>query len=178
MGFYFNLFCLFFFLPLTGIFLLAWLISWDKTVGIVLGIIWLVIAGLVLALVIMHWATAKKVLNKEDYCGEYIVDREFFSGRQADWQYENFRFEITENDSIFFHVTNREKVLKTYRGSITVSPADGSKRLIVDMKGPVHHILTTNPTTYRSAWSFYLVLASPKFNNVFFKKGKWKPIDH
>jgi hypothetical protein len=39
------------------------------------------------------------------------------------------------------------------------------------MEQPTHHIMTSNPTTYRSAWSFYLVFYSPKFNNVYFKKG-------
>jgi len=44
------------------------------------------------------------------------------------------------------------------------------------MQQPTHHIVTSNPTTYRSAWSFYLVFESPKFNNVYFKKGQWTPI--
>ena len=38
-------------------------------------------------------------------------------------------------------------------------------------------LLVENPTTYRSAWSFYLVFYSPKFNNVYFKKGSWESIE-
>ena len=33
-------------------------------------------------------------------------------------------------------------------------------------------VSNVTPTTYRSAWSFFLVFNSTKFNNVFFKKGK------
>ena len=52
-----------------------------------------------------------------------------------------------------------------------------SERLIIKMEQPTHHIMTSNPTTYRSARSFYLVFYSPKFNNVYFKKGQWKTLD-
>jgi hypothetical protein len=45
------------------------------------------------------------------------------------------------------------------------------------MEQPTHHILTGNPTTYRNSWDFYLVFYSSKFNNVFFKKGKWEKLD-
>ena len=44
------------------------------------------------------------------------------------------------------------------------------------MEEPNHHILIENPTTYRQVWNFYLVFNSKKFNNVFFKKGNWKPL--
>src|SRR4051812_5379886 len=42
------------------------------------------------------------------------------------------------------------------------------RKLIINMEQPTHHILTSNPTTYRSAWSFYLIFNSPKFGNMFF----------
>ncbi|MCB0515150.1 MAG: hypothetical protein R2798_08500 [Chitinophagales bacterium] len=71
------------------------------------------------------------------------------------------------------HPTDKEKILKTYKGTIATTKSYRSERLITNMKQPTHHILSTNPTTYRNTWHFYLVFYSPKFNNVYFKKGEW-----
>ncbi len=176
MGFGFNLFFVFILVPLTGILLVTWLLTRKKLLGKTLGLILLGILGLVLLSSITQWLTAKTILEKEDYYGEYVINRDYFPGRQTEWQYDNFRFEIKDNDSIYFYVTDKEKILKTYRGTIkTTDPhLHRSERLIINMEQPTFHILTCNPTTYRSAWSFYLVFYSPKFNNVYFKKGKWK----
>lgn len=170
------LFFLFILAPLTGILLLAWWGTGNKIFGKIVGYFWLGLIGLFILGTIIRLLTDKKELEKKDYYGEYIVNRNYFPGKQADWQYDNFRFEIKENDSIYFHVTDKEKILKTYRGSITTTKPYSSERLIIKMEQPTHHIMTSNPTTFRSAWSFYLVFYSPKFNNAYFKKGKWKPL--
>ena len=177
MGFGFNLFFIFILVPLTGILLIAWLLSRKLWIGKILGFIWLGIFGLALLSGIVQWLTSKTELDKEDYYGEYVVNRDYFEGEQTDWQYNHFRFEITDEDSIFFYVTDKEKILKTFRGTIKTTTPYSSARLIIEMEQPTHHILTSNPTTYRSAWNFYLVFKSPKFYNVFFEKGKWKPIE-
>jgi len=70
----------------------------------------------VLFFVIIQWLTAKTELEKKDYYRNYIVNRDYFQGKQADWQYNSFRFEIKENDSIYFNITNKEKILKRYKG--------------------------------------------------------------
>ncbi|PHN01374.1 hypothetical protein [Flavilitoribacter nigricans] len=175
MGFGFALFIVFIILPFTGILLLAWLLSGKLLFGKMLRQIWLGIFGLVFFLGIVRWLTAKTELDKEDYYGKYVINRTYFPGKQSAWQYDHFRFEITEQDSIFFYLTDQDKILKTYRGTIrTTDPGNHpSDRLIIEMEQPTHHILTSNPTTYRSNWSFYLVFWSPKFHNVFFKKGRW-----
>lgn len=177
MGFGFNLFCIFILVPLTGILLIAWLLSRKLWIGRILGFIWLGIFGLALLSGIVQWLTSKTELDKDDYYGEYVINRDYFKGKQTDWQYNHFRFKITDEDSIFFYVTDKEKILKTYRGTIKTTTPYSSARLIIEMEQPTHHILTSNPTTYRGAWDFYLVFRSPKFYNVFFEKGKWKPIE-
>lgn len=177
MAFGFYLLFVFILGPLTGILLLIWLLTRNKVFGKILGLIWLGILGLVLTAAIVRCLTAKTELKKKDYYGWYIVNRDYFPGRQADWQYENFRFEIKENDSFYFYVTDKEKILKTYRGTITTTIPYSSERLIIHMEQPTHHILASNPTTFRSAWRFNLVFYSPEFNNVYFKKGRWKPLD-
>jgi hypothetical protein len=177
MGFGFNLFVVFILVPLTGIFLAVRLLTGKKIFGRIPGFIWLGIFILALVAGAVQRLTAKTELKKKDYYGQYTVRRDFFPGRQADWQYDSFRFEIKENDSIYFYVTDREKILKTYKGTVRTTASYRSARLIVNMEQPTHHIMTSNPIIYRSARSFYLVFYSPKFNNVYFKKGQWKPRD-
>ena len=171
------LFWLFILAPLTGILLLAWWGTKNKIYGKIVGYFWFGIFGLFILGTIIRLLTDKKELDKNDYYGEYVVNRDYFRGRQADWQYNNFRFVIKRHDSIYFYVTDKDKILKTYRGTITTTKPYSSERLIINMEQPTHQIIIYNPTTYRSAWSFYLVFYSKKFNNVYFKKGQWKPID-
>lgn len=177
MGFGFNLFFALILIPLSGILLVIWVLTKKNIFGKSLGIIWIGVIGLVILSISLRLLTDKKELTKKDYYGQYIVNRNYFPGKQADWQYEHFRFEIKDNDSIYFYVTNKRKIEKIYKGTITTTEPYSSERLIINMEQPTNHILTSNPTTYRSAWSFYLVFYSPKFNNVYFKKSKWKPLD-
>lgn len=179
MGFGFNLLFIFIILPMCGIMLLYWIVSGMRINFKLIGIVFLGFLSMIIVINILNWMTSKTVLDHEDYYGEYVIKRDFFKGPQSDWQYNHFRFNIKENDSIYFHVTEKERILKTYRGIIETKKRyhKSSSTLIVKMAGQPHHILYYNPTTYRSAWSFYLVFNSPKFYNVFFKKGEWKPID-
>jgi hypothetical protein len=176
MGFGFNLFFTFILVPLTIITLLTWLITGRKGFGRTILYVFLGIIGFVIFSMTIKFLTAKTILKKGNFYGEYVIDRSFYKGKQTDWQYDNFRFEIIDNDSIFFHITDKDKILKTYKGTITTTNNYGSERLVINMNQPTHHILTTPPTIYRYSWTFYLVFNSPKFNNVFFKKGHWKPI--
>jgi hypothetical protein len=67
--------------------------------------------------------------------------------------------------------------MRTYVGKIRVTENYISEHLLINMPQPTHHILSSNPTTYRYPWYFHLVFYSPKFNNLYFKKGKWEAID-
>ena len=177
MGFGFNLGFIFIVLPLTGILLVAWLITQNKIFGKAIGFIWLGLIGLVVLSLTIQALTGKKELKKKDYYGQYIIDRDFFPGKQATWQYNNFRFEIKEDDKIYFYVIDKQKILQTYKGTISTVTPYSSERLVVNMEQPTIHILKSNPTIYRNAWSFYLVFHSDKLNNMYFKKGNWKPVN-
>lgn len=133
--------------------------------------------GLIILSGTIQTLTDKKELDKKDYYGQYIVNRNYFPGKQSDWQYNNFRFEIKRNDSIYFYVTNKDRILKTFRGAISTVKPYNSQILVINMEQPTNHIMESNPTIYRSTWDFYLVFYSSKFNNVYFKKGEWKPLD-
>ncbi|UZR99392.1 hypothetical protein [Chondrinema litorale] len=146
-------------------------------IGKMIGYILLGIFVFTLFSSFMAWLTSDIELEKDDYYGEYVIKRDHFRGKQADWIYNHFRFEITNKDSIYFYETDNERILKTYRGTIKTTTPYNSARLIIEMEQPTHHILTSNPTTYRSTWDFYLVFNSPEFHNVFFEKGKWEPLE-
>ena len=166
---------IFILLPLSIIFFIIWLVTNNKKYLKIIGYLWGGLLGLLVLGFVLRFFIEDKNLDKSDYYGEYIINRNYFPGKQSDWQYDNFRFEIKENDSIYFYVSNKSKILKTYKGKIrTIKPFE-SERLIIKMVKPSHHILTSNPTTYRKNWNFNLVFYSPKFNNVYFKKGHWEP---
>jgi hypothetical protein len=179
MGFGFSFFILFILLPLTGVLLLFWIFSRDNSWLRILGVIGLGLIVFVTGIGLLSWLVRKTELSRQDYSGSYIIDRRFFPGRQADWQYNHFRFEIRDNDSIYFHQTEGARIVTTYRGHITTTAPEtySSLRLVLNMDSPTHHIVSENPTTYRSAWNFHLVFQSPLFNNVYFRKGKWKPLE-
>lgn len=176
MGFGFNLLFVFIIVPLTALLFIIWAISKKSIFAKIIGIIWTAIIGIVILSLIISTLTQKKLLTKKDYYGHYIIDRDFFPGKQADWQYDNFRFEIKPDDKIYFYVTDKEKILKTYAGTISTVAPYNSERLVINMQQPAIHITKTNPTIYRSTWSFYMVFNSEKFNNMYFKKGDWTPI--
>ncbi|WP_201743856.1 hypothetical protein [Hymenobacter busanensis] len=146
----------------------------------VLGWVWAGLIGLGALLFatsqIMRPFTEKPLLTKADYYGSYVIDRTKFPGRQADWQYNTFRFTITSDDKLAFYVTRQDSVVKTYTGNVSTAKPYSSERLVVRMEQPTHHILATNPTVYRIPSGFYLVFHSAKFGNVFFTKGEWESL--
>jgi hypothetical protein len=162
----------------TLILLIVVLVHKNKNIGIGLGIFWGAISLLFVIAYVLNWMNAKTVLEPEDYHGNYVIDRSYFSGEQSDWQYHHFRFKITEDDSIFFYVTENEEIIETYKGVVNYTSPYQSSRLIITMNKPTHHVVTSNPTTYRGSWSFFLVFESPKFSNMYFRKGEWEDLDN
>jgi hypothetical protein len=139
-------------------------------------IIAIVVGLLILTLFLYNWLTSKKEIERSDIYGDYVIDRNKFSGFQADWQYEHFRYTILPNDSIYFYETDGEKIIKTHKGTVKFLSSYQRPRLVLQIDTPRHHIIESYPTLYREPWSFYYVFNSEKFGNVFFTKGKWKPI--
>ena len=166
-----------FIVPLTGLLLLIWLVTRKKVFGKILGLIWLGIFGLIFLGAIIHFFTGKKEVDRDDIYGKYIIDRTKFPGKQADWQYDHFRFEITKQNEFLFHLTDKERITKTYKGTVEFLKAYIRPRVVLHVDTPRHHIIEDKPTLYRTVSSFYYVFHSPEFGNVFFTKGQWKPID-
>lgn len=177
MGFGFNLGMIFIVLPLTAILLLLWLFVRKRIIGYLLALMWGGIFFLVIVSITLNAIFSKKELDKDDFYGEYVIDRFFFKGEQTDWQYNHYRFEITDDDSIHFYCTNGEGILKSYHGTISTVKPYSSARLKIHMNGESHHILTSNPTIDRDTWSFYMVFNSPYYHNMYFTKDDWEPIN-
>lgn len=161
-------------IPLTIILLLAWLISKKKIFGELAGYLWLSLFGLIAMLCITKFLTSKTELDKEDIYGEYVIDKSQFAGKQADWQYNHYRFEITKDNKVLFHITEKEKIIKTIPGTVAFNDYYTSPRINLKFEEPGFHIIEENPTLFREIWSFYYVFESPEYGNVFFKKGTWK----
>ncbi len=170
MGLVFNRTFVFIVVPLTGMLCIPWLLTRRKIVRDLLCFTWLGVLALVLIAVLVRWKTAKTNLEKADYIGEYVVHRSHYPGAREEWQFEHFPFTISENDSICFYAIDKGRIREKYTRTISTTLGNTSKRLRLAMYQPTHHILASNPTTYRSAWSIYLVFHSPNINNVFFRK--------
>jgi hypothetical protein len=141
---------------------------------------WSIFGGLIALLVafalIREYFTGKMHVDKGDIYGSYVIDRDKFPGKNADWQYERFRFEIIEPDVFKFHKTYDGKITKTYTGKVEFT-LDNRPHIILHMQypdGDTCHVLRENPTLYREPFSFYYVFESPLFGNMFFTKGKYE----
>ena len=143
-----------------------------KGVGIFFGLILFAI----IVSQVKEYFTGKMHVDKEDIYGSYIIDRTRFPGKNAEWQYQHYRFEITEPDGFAFHCTNYDKVVKTYIGKVEFT-TDNRPHIKLQMQypdGDTCHVLRTNPTLYREPFSFYYVFESPKYGNMFFKNGEYR----
>ncbi len=174
----FSILLFFVILPLTTLCLLLAAIFKNRAPLKAIVYIWGFLFFIIFLSIVLNFFTSKKVLRLKHYYGEYVIDRDFFSGKQADWQYNTFRFEITKADSIFFYITNEREVLEVYKGIMVPTQSSyHSARLNIEFDEPVHHVFSSTPTTHRQVWGFYLVFNSPQFHNMYFRKGRWKALN-
>ncbi len=176
MGFGFNLLFILVLLPLSGLLLLLWGTTQKKEFAKMLGRLWIGVFGLILFSTIVQFFQTKKTIEKKDIYGDYIVDRTKFPGRQADWQYESFRFTISRKNELIFYKTNGSIILSADTAKVEFLEYFRNDRIRVLRDSSMHHIVEKEPSLYREVWSFYYVFKSPKFGNVFFRKGNWEPI--
>lgn len=103
--------------------------------------------------------------DKEDVIGHYVIARDKWPGKNADWQHETYTLEITESHAIVRDA--RTKTVWKYRiewSSIydhLWGFADYDKR---------HHIIGNGPTLYRGSFGHHYVFESPLYGNVFFER--------
>jgi hypothetical protein len=169
----FSILFAFLFLFLFGstlLLVIIWVISKEEIYGKILGTIWLTVLSLIIFFWLLNFLNSKTELSENDIYGDYVIDKKMFKGKQADWQYEHFKFTITKSNIMDFHIMENGKIVKTISGKIGFKQFYASPRLVMKFEEPKFHILKQNPTLYRSNWSYYYVFESSKYGNMFFKK--------
>jgi len=157
-------------MPLTVILAIIWAISSKAVFGKILGLMWAGIFALIALIVVLQIFTTKMQVTKPKIYGKYIIDKSKFPGEQADWQYANFKFEITKDNMLHFSYKISGDEFKTDLIPTKFLEQYYSDRLVIGKDTTRHHIIVDNPTLYRDVWNFYYVFESEKFGNVFFKK--------
>jgi 4-amino-4-deoxy-L-arabinose transferase-like glycosyltransferase len=125
----------------------------------------------------LHLLTEKMQVEQNDYYGEYVVDLEKYPGKQANWQYNHYRFKISKDNKIHLFKTDGDKILHEYIARVTFNNDFSNSRLRIKTSAPRPHIFKTQPTLYRTVWSYYLTFDSTNYGRMFFKKGEWEPIE-
>jgi hypothetical protein len=112
-------------------------------------------------------------VSRDNIYGTYVIDRTRYAGKQADWQYDHFKFKIEQPDKFTFYVMEKDSLVAFYRAKIKFSERFPRRIALELIDTPAHHIIAENPTLYREPYSFYYVFKSKKLGNVFFTKKKW-----
>jgi hypothetical protein len=169
MGFGFNLIGFPILILATVGLLIYFLVSQKKiALRILGGLLGLTILVFILGRIADHYRTPIR-LTKHDIVGEYRIDTTFFPGTNANWQYNHYKFYITDKDSILFVVMKENEIPRTfYKHRIKYS--DGPPDLWSIVANSTHHVIKNQPTLYRGHDKFYYVFHSDKFGNMFFRK--------
>lgn len=140
-----------------------------KTGLIILGVLW---GSLILIFILGRIADYYRTpihLTRQDIIGEYRIDTSFYPGKNAKWQYDHYKFIITNKDSMLFIVMKEKELPKRiYHHKLSFS--DGPPALWSVIADSTHHVIRNRPILYRSHKRFYYVFYSPWFGNMFFRK--------
>ncbi len=154
------------------------LFSKNSVFKIIASAFWILIIIFITFLFVLKLFNTKMTLDENEIYGEYVINKNKCAGKQANWQYDHYRFKITEDNKIHFYITEKEKIVKTIMGTVEIRDYyTPSPRLKINFEEPKFHIVKENPTLYREIWTFYYVFHSEKFGNMFFTKGDWESND-
>jgi hypothetical protein len=168
MGFGFNLIGFPLLLLATGGLVIYAVVKQTRKPFLVVAALWsLTLLLFIIGTIADHFRTPIR-LTKADITGEYRIDTNFFSGTNAKWQYDHYRFTITPSDSIIFYVTKIDTVIRTYRDKIIYS--SGPPDLWKVQSDTTYHVIKYPPTLYRGHKKFYYVFKSDIYGNMFFRK--------
>lgn len=118
--------------------------------------------------------TTPITVDASDIYGEYEIDRNMFPGKNADWQYETYRMEVTDSNVLKLYQLKGGKVIVIYETPVLLLDHYNNTRLKLEPGNkPRHHMLRENPLMVREPWSFYYVFHSPYYGNMYFRKKGW-----
>ncbi len=122
MGFGFNLFGFPLLILATFGLLIYFFVSQKKIALIILGGLWVLAISVIILNLIVDYNRTPIRLTKNDIVGEYRIDKTFFPGTNAKWQYDLYKFYITNKDSILFVVMKEKEIPRTiYKHKIKYS---------------------------------------------------------
>jgi hypothetical protein len=168
MGFGFNLFGLPLLILATIVLLFYSLVKKSSSALKLLGVLWIgVVLIFVLGAVLDNYRTPIR-LTHQQVIGGYRIDTGFFPGPNARWQFEHYRFLITDNDSIcFFYVDEKKMVHQRFK--LGIKYCFGPPVLWSIINDTSQNIFESGPILYRSHNRFYYVFKSKKIGNMFFR---------
>lgn len=111
-----------------------------------------------------------------DVYGTYRIDRNFYPGQNADWQYEHYRFKITSENKFVLTEIDDNGVAHQYQGKVTWKDTKTRRALWSAKLSKPHHLQINAPTLYRSYFYFYYVIPSKRYGNMFFRRESDYPI--
>lgn len=114
-------------------------------------------------------------VEANDIYGSYVIDRKMFAGPNADWQYNKYRMEISESGQLTLFELTEGKDVVAHPMPIRILEYYQNSRLKL-VGHPPHHMLRRQPLLVRQPWSFYYAFNSPHYGNMYFIKGKWRPL--
>lgn len=123
---------------------------------------------IILANITGRWPVLRKLSPKDIY-GVYRIDRGFYPGPNADWQYEHYQFEIKVNTLTLTEIDD-DGARHQYPWELVWSDVNTRRALWSAKKAKKHHLHFESPQLFRSYGSFYYVIRSDKFGNMFFRK--------
>lgn len=128
--------------------------------------------GLLMRLVMLFFTPMN--VDAGDIYGEYVIDRTMFPGKNADWQYETYRMEITEADELKLYQFRAGKLVATHQVPVSMLDYYANTRLKLEPGNvPHHHMLRESPLMVRRPWSFYYAFNSPHYGSMYFRKAGW-----
>lgn len=132
---------------------------------------WISVIFLFLILVMGDFINRKATIKKDNLYGIYVIDKEMFKGKNANWQYQHFSFLITKNDEfIFYEYSDNGSIKSVHKGKVEFVDFYVSPHLRILNLQPNHQVVESEPLLVRKKWGFYYVFKSKKFGNMFFIK--------
>ncbi|MFC6268335.1 hypothetical protein [Frigoriflavimonas asaccharolytica] len=147
-------------------------------IGKIVAGCWILLILFFISAGIFNAINSKMNVDKKDIYGNYVIDREMFAGKNANWQYNHFKFKIDEEEFIFYNMNNDGIVIDSIKRKIIFVNGYSSPQLRIFSSDDKSLLIENEPTLYRKSWSFYYVFRSKKYGNMFFKKDNWKKLEN
>ncbi len=170
MGFGFNIFVFPALLLISFGFIVVYIFARKKILLRLLLGVWALVFLFILIISVKDFYQRPMHLTKQEIIGEYRIDTTFYPGRNARWQYERYRFFITDQNMILFKILNKTgSTDKEY--SYKIKYFDWSPDLwSIESTDTTFHIIKHRPELHRTHSRFYYVFHSHRFGNMFFRK--------